>query len=150
MKQYFKHIAVTLLCLFVGTNTTFAQENSVDSLKVKKNFEEQEEAIDSTIFDEGGFDARLYLNQKRYVPENEAFIRKKRWHDHMYVDLAGGVQWFDNTAGSRRLKNGFLGMAYLGLDLTSVHGVRLGLGMNRFTDGTALAISDKCGTSLLV
>lgn len=137
MKQYFKHIAVTLLCLFVGTNTTFAQENSVDSLKVKKNFEEQEEAIDSTIFDEGGFDARKYLNQKRYVPENEAFIRKKRWHDHMYVDLAGGVQWFDNTEGSRRLKNGFLGTAFWGIDLTSVHGVRLGVGLNRFTDGTS-------------
>ena len=121
MKQYIRHITATMLCLLVGWGVAYAQEPEIDYSR-----------IDTT-----GFDARKYLNQKRYVPENEAFIRKKRWHDHMYVDLAGGVQWFDNTAGSRRLKNGFLGMAYLGLDLTSVHGVRLGLGMNRFTDGTS-------------
>ena len=121
MKQYIRHITATMLCLLVGWGVAYAQEPEIDYSR-----------IDTT-----GFDARKYLNQKRYVPENEAFIRKKRWHDHMYVDLAGGVQWFDNTAGSRRLKNGFLGMAYLGLDLTSVHGVRLGLGMNRFTDDTS-------------
>lgn len=121
MKQYVRHITATMLCLLVGWNVAYAQEPETDYSR-----------IDTT-----GFDARQYLNQKRYVPENETFIRKKRWHDHMYVDLAGGVQWFDNTAGSRKLKNGFLGMAYLGLDLTSVHGVRLGLGMNRFTDDTS-------------
>lgn len=122
MKQYFKHIAVILLCLIVGIGTAYAQE---------------EPEIDYSRIDTTGFDARKFLGQKRFVPENETFIKKKRWHDHMYVDLAGGVQWFDNTEGSRRLKNGFLGMAYLGLDLTSVHGVRLGVGMNRFTDGTS-------------
>ena len=122
MKHYIKYIATVLLYLLVGFGTAYAQE---------------EPEIDYSRIDTTGFDARKYLNQKRFIPQNETFIKKKSWHDHMYVDLAGGVQWFDNTEGSRRLKNGFLGTAYWGVDLTSVHGVRLGLGMNRFTDGTS-------------
>ena len=112
-------IFTLLVCLMLSIGTIYAQEEEIDYSR-----------IDTT-----GFDARKYLDQKRYVPQNETFIRRSKLTDHMYVDLAGGVQWFDNTEGSRRLKNGFLGMAYWGLDLTSVHGVRLGLGMNRFTDG---------------
>ena len=77
MKQYIKHIAAVLLCLMVGFGTTYAQEEEIDYSR-----------IDTT-----GFDARKFLGQKRFIPQNETFIKKKSWHDHMYVDLAGGVQW---------------------------------------------------------
>jgi len=135
-----------MACLLMAMTTGYAQEAESDADKLSSDTLEVKGSITEAFglgdlggndLDTTGFDARKFLGQKRYIPENKSFIKKKKWNDHLFVDIAGGGLWFDNTAGSRRLKNGFLGNLYIGKDFTSVHSARVGAGFSRFTDGTS-------------
>lgn len=93
---------------------------------------------DLSGLDTTGFDARKYLNQKRYTPENTSFMKKdKHWTDHLFVNLSGGLLWMDRSNSTHRLKDGSQGHLFIGKEFTSIHGVRLGVGFNQFMEKTS-------------
>lgn len=125
-----KKILLALFVLFV--NEMNAHTLQQDSIQTDNNLYPVFQ--DSVEFDTTGFDARPFLMQKRYVPQNTSFIKKKRWSDHLFIDMSAGFLWMDQSQNERKLTDGSQGSLYFGKDFTSIHSARLGIGFNQFKD----------------
>lgn len=146
-----------LLCLSLGGYAQIEQEvedsiilseddrKKYDALEKQREEREREQArqaareqarIDSlaAMVDTAGFDARRFIGQKRFIPENQSFIEKNSWSDHLFFSFSGGLGWIDRSRNKRTLKEGSRGHFYVGKEFTSIHGARLGFGFNSFVE----------------
>ena len=111
------------------------QKEERERLQKQENAREQAR-IDSlaAMVDTAGFDARRFIGQKRFIPENQSFIEKNSWSDHLFFSLSGGLSWVDQSRNKRTLTEGSRGHFYIGKEFTSIHGMRLGFGFNSFVE----------------
>lgn len=136
MKRMMKSRYVVVCCLLLlQAAVVCAQQDTLRRADAQNTLgiEEDLSGLDTT-----GFDARKYLNQKRYTPENTSFMKKeKHWTDHLFVNLSGGFLWMDRSSSTHRLKDGSQGHLFIGKEFTSIHGARLGVGFNQFMEQTS-------------